>query len=512
MSRNPQRTRIGLQTKAICLLAAIVIGVTGASAWFFYTTVRTVQYASDRRYVQQTCQALGLAAQEAIDRGDNIRIQQLIADFVRSYPVHYAAVFGADDRTLATSIPNTQRTPWRSLVAGAVTVSNIEQVDDDTLAACIPIVRRTSDGGTGELMGSVRVVLDTSETARRLIKARQRILLIGTATVLAAMPLGMLVVGRTFLRPVRRLARASRGLARGDLTTRCHVVSNDELGELGLAFDSMAAEIARQRGELIGANEELETKVALRTGELSQANARLRDEMAEKEDFLRAVSHDLNAPLRNITGMATMILTQWQGALPEEVVARLGRIQANVDVQSSLIGELLELSRIRTRPERRCVVELEPMMAELAASFEYELQARGIELAVRRPLPSLYVEKNRFRQVFQNLIDNAIKYMDRPTGGRIEIACQLQEGRYRLSVADNGPGIPIEDQQRIFHVFRRGGNTRVPGRGVGLALVKGVVANYEGQATVASTPGHGATFTIELPERTTGPAAKEACV
>ncbi len=511
MPRNPRRNRIGLQTKAICLLALIVIGVTGASAWFFYTTVQTVQRSTDHRYVRQICQALSLAAEEAIDRGDNICIQRLIADFVRSYPVHYAAVFGVDDRTLATSIPSTHRSPWRSLVSGAVTVSNIDQVDDDTLAACIPIVRRTSDGGVGELMGSVRVVIDTSDTARRLVKARQRIFLIGTAIVLAAIPLSMLVVSRMFLRPVRRLALASRGLARGDFTTRCNVVSNDELGELGLAFDSMASEIARQRGELVAANEELENKVALRTGELSQANARLRDEMAEKEDFLRAVSHDLNAPLRNIAGMATMITTQWQSQLPEEVVARLGRIQANVDVQSSLISELLELSRIRTRPERRCVVELELMMAELGVSFEYELQARGIELVICRPLPALFVEKNRFRQVFQNLIDNAIKYMDRPTGGRIEIACCLEDGCYRLTVADNGPGIRIEDQQRIFHVFRRAGNSRVPGRGVGLALVKSVVANHAGQITVASHPGQGATFTIHLPEGATRPAVQEAC-
>ena len=511
MPRNPRQSRIGLQTKAICLLAMIVIGVTGASAWFFHTTVSTVQRSTDQRFVRQICEALGLAAQEAIDRGDKVRIQQLIADFVRSYPVHYAAVFSADERTLATSIPNAQRSPWRSLVSGAVTVSNIDQVDDETLAACIPIVRRASAGGAGELMGSVRIVMDTSDTAKRLVKARQRIVLIGTAIILAAMPLGMLAVGRMFLRPIRRLALASRGLARGDLGTRCHVTSNDELGELGLAFDSMASEIARQRAELVGANAELERKVALRTGELSQANARLRDEMAEKEDFLRAVSHDLNAPLRNIAGMATMITTQWQDQLPEDVVARLGRIQANVDVQSSLISELLELSRIRTRPERRSVVELEPLMADLAASFEYELQARGIELVIRRPLPALFVEKNRFRQVFQNLIDNAIKYMDRPAGGRIEISSRLEGGRYFLSVADNGPGVPLQDQRRIFHVFRRGGNPRVPGRGVGLALVKSVVANYEGQATVESRPGHGATFTIELPERTARPSPQEAC-
>src|SRR5205807_8220870 len=99
-------------------------------------------------------------------------------------------------------------------------------------------------------------------------------------------------------------------------------------------------------------NQGLEGKVNQRTVQLEAANARLSSEIAEKEDFLRAVSHDLNAPLRNIAGMATMLLLKHRASFDEDVVHRLERIQKNVQVETDLISELLELSRIKTRRQK----------------------------------------------------------------------------------------------------------------------------------------------------------------
>jgi len=255
------------------------------------------------------------------------------------------------------------------------------------------------------------------------------------------------------------------------------------------------------------------SSVADRTAELEVANRRLREEMAEKEHFLRAVSHDLNAPLRNIAGMATMIMTNWRHELPEEVLARLQRIQSNVDAETSLIGELLELSRIRSRPQKRQVVAMGAMLADLARTFEFELRNRSIELHVAQTMPSLYVEKNRIREVFQNLIDNAVKYMDKPQGGQITVGYEPAGEFHRFSVADNGPGIPADQQDGIFCVFRRAAGPsacRVEGKGVGLAVVKSVVSNYDGLAWVESVPGRGATFYVTLSARNTQPPAQDA--
>src|SRR5205085_4930750 len=127
--------------------------------------------------------------------------------------------------------------------------------------------------------------------------------------------------------------------------------------------------------------------------------------------FLRAVSHDLNAPLRNISGMATMLLMKNREKFDEDIIHRLERIQKNVQVETDLISELLELSRIKTRRQKMETVDLRHMVEELGGMFENDLKSKQIQLIVDTPLPSLSCERARLRQVFQNLIDNAIKYM-----------------------------------------------------------------------------------------------------
>jgi len=103
------------------------------------------------------------------------------------------------------------------------------------------------------------------------------------------------------------------------------------------------------------------------------------------------------------------------------------------------------------------------------------------------------------RQVFQNLIDNAVKYMGERLDGRIEIGYERVDEMHQFHVADNGPGIAPEDQDRIFRVFRRAKSAAdVPGKGVGLAWVKSVVSNYEGRVWVRSELGVGSTFYVTL--------------
>ena len=140
-------------------------------------------------------------------------------------------------------------------------------------------------------------------------------------------------------------------------------------------------------------------------GQLEAANQRLSGEIAEKEDFLRAVSHDLTAPLRNIGGMAMMLLLKHRGQFDEDVVHRLERIQKNVEVETDLIGELLELSRIKTRRQKMEPVETAALVRELAELFEDDLHRHGIDLLLdASALPVLQCERSRIRQVFQNLI------------------------------------------------------------------------------------------------------------
>ena len=147
------------------------------------------------------------------------------------------------------------------------------------------------------------------------------------------------------------------------------------------------------------------------------------------------------------------------------------------------------------------MVDMGHVMRELTATFEFELKSKRIELQIAEHMPRLHVEKNRIRQVFQNLIDNAIKYMTRPHGGRIEITYDRVDGFHRFCVSDNGPGVAPGQEELIFQVFRRAEDVsvaKVPGKGVGLALIKSAMVNYEGRAWVESEPHKGARFFVTL--------------
>jgi signal transduction histidine kinase len=312
-----------------------------------------------------------------------------------------------------------------------------------------------------------------------------------------------------------------------------------ELAEANEKLEQANDQLEEANRQLANANRELEGKVHRRTAELERANQRLSREIAEKEDFLRAVSHDLNAPLRNIAGMAAMLLMKHRQTFDEDVIHRLERIQRNVQVETDLIAELLELSRIKTRRQRMELVYLDTLVRELGEVFAQDLETRQIRLIYDTPLPALVCERARIRQVFQNLVDNAIKYMGEGSaaeegGQRSEVGGQ--EGNASLGtqpgstehadvtapgtrlkeihvgaadgpngpefwVRDTGIGIEEEDLDKLFRVFRRGRSLAVQsvaGKGVGLASVKSIIETYDGTIRVESRLGHGSTFRFTI--------------
>jgi signal transduction histidine kinase len=224
-------------------------------------------------------------------------------------------------------------------------------------------------------------------------------------------------------------------------------------------------------------------------------------EISEKEDFIRAVSHDLNAPLRNIDGMTTMLLMKHREKFDEDIVHRLERIQKNVKMETDLIAELLELSRIKSRRQKMETVDLDALVHDLGGVFEDDLRRKRINLVFDTPLPKVNGEKARLRQVFQNLIDNAIKYMGEGISREIHVGCDCRAGEAEFYVRDTGIGIEPEDVSKVFVVFRRGKNTQaqnVAGKGVGLASVKSIVETYSGTIWVDSAVGQGSTFRFTI--------------
>ncbi len=231
-------------------------------------------------------------------------------------------------------------------------------------------------------------------------------------------------------------------------------------------------------------------------------NFELQSQNAELERFAYTVSHDLKAPLVTIKGFLGLLqkdLDQQDRDAADRDAMLIGDA---ADEMTKLLDELLELSRIGRQmaaPERCNVGDLARDAIERLA---IQLEERGIELDIGDDLPDVSGDPGRLLEVFQNLLDNAIKFMGEQSAPRIELRAR-QEGRWvNCSIRDNGIGIAPEYQHRVFDLFDRL-DPKVDGTGIGLALVKRIVEAHGGEIRVESEgPGRGATFHFTLPAAT----------
>lgn len=260
--------------------------------------------------------------------------------------------------------------------------------------------------------------------------------------------------------------------------------------------------------ERIGSmNETLEAAVAERTSELTESNE-------EIQRFAYIVSHDLRAPLVNVMGF-TSELEQLKddliagGAKPAgdpgrvrtetEFTESISFIKAAIDKMEGLIAAILRLSREGRRtfqPER---IETTSFVEGLVKAQQHQIDEAGVTILVDKDLPALVADRVALEQVFGNLLDNAVKYLDQKRPGRIQISGETIGERARISVADNGRGIAERDHKRVFELFRRSGEQDRRGDGIGLAHVQTLVRSLGGRITLASELGKGTTFTVILP-------------
>jgi signal transduction histidine kinase len=240
---------------------------------------------------------------------------------------------------------------------------------------------------------------------------------------------------------------------------------------------------------------------------LQKINSRLEVAINDKQDFMRAISHDLSAPLRNIRGMLELLKNEAGPELLSSCEPRLKRIAANVQRGEELIGDIMSLSRIKTNRFPFEVVDINGVIKDTLQEFVYDLEKKGIDVHVPREKIKLLCEKPMMAHIFRNLLDNAIKYIgDNNPKPEICIEYLEEEERHLFNVRDNGIGIKKEDQVRIFFAFRRIQSERtknVPGKGLGLSIVRTILENYEGNIWVQSSENRGSTFYFTMSKSST---------
>jgi two-component system phosphate regulon sensor histidine kinase PhoR len=222
-----------------------------------------------------------------------------------------------------------------------------------------------------------------------------------------------------------------------------------------------------------------------------------------RQDFVANVSHELRTPLTSVKGFIETLL---QGAIddPEHNRRFLTLVEEDVNRLARLTDDLLELSKVESlgKPKTIQSVDVGRIIDEVFEALEPQIQAKRITSTVPPHGRPIYAkgDPDQIRQVFWNLLDNAIKY--NVEGGRVDVVCSAERGWMSAQVIDTGIGIPTEELPRIFERFYRVDKARsraMGGTGLGLSIVKHIVEAHGGQIDVTSEPGRGSAFQLTLP-------------
>ncbi|HZF99923.1 MAG TPA: ATP-binding protein [Chitinophagales bacterium] len=266
------------------------------------------------------------------------------------------------------------------------------------------------------------------------------------------------------------------------------VIANKELQFQDREREKRAAELVIANNELIFQNQEKEKRAT----ELENVNREL-------ESFSYSVSHDLRAPLRAIHGFTQVLIEDYIDQLDDDARIVLDEIVSNSRKMSLLIDNLLELSRMG----KKQVTLVEVNMKLLANSVVAELQQleshRSITFTVKA-LPNVSGDKNLLKQVFVNLISNALKYTNKKKEAEIEIGSTCEDGECVYYVKDNGAGFDMQYYDKLFGVFQRlHSESEFEGNGVGLAIIQKIVSKHNGRVWAEGKVNEGACFYVSLP-------------
>jgi signal transduction histidine kinase len=268
----------------------------------------------------------------------------------------------------------------------------------------------------------------------------------------------------------------------------------ERTAELAIANAQLQAEVAeRMRAEeqLRVVNAELEQRVVARTSELADANQEL-------EAFAYSVSHDLQAPLRNIQNYSQLLEDEYAQMLPEEAQHHLKRIGLRAKYMGQLVGALLNLSRVGKQDIVRQGVELRVIVEEIITGLQPETNGRDIEWRIG-DLPCVLCDSRLIRQVFANLLSNAIKYTQPRKTALVEIGQTIINDETSIFIRDNGVGFQMKHADKLFGVFQRLHRPgEFEGTGVGLALVDRIVRRHGGRVWAEAEENKGATFYFTL--------------
>jgi signal transduction histidine kinase len=317
------------------------------------------------------------------------------------------------------------------------------------------------------------------ETVRHFLYT---LIIIGAVIVFAGILIAR-VMSRRITQPLHKLADAASEIAAGNYSLHVDVTRKDELGKLADAFNAMAVQV-------YNAHHDLEKKVQLRTAELEMANKEL-------EAFSYSVSHDLQTPLRIIDGYASMLSKKHSDNLDDDGVKLIDSIKTKVSRMGKLIDQLLNLARLGKKELTVTFTDMNEVVRSVMKE-QLAVTVNNVEIKMQQ-IEDAFCDGLLIRQVWSNIISNAIKYSMNCEYPCVEIDSYKKEDEIIYSIKDNGVGFDMKYAGKLFNVFERLHSKEFEGTGIGLALVQRIITKHGGTVWAESETNKGAVFYFSLP-------------
>ncbi|EKD42701.1 MAG: hypothetical protein ACD_73C00054G0003 [uncultured bacterium] len=354
-------------------------------------------------------------------------------------------------------------------------------------------------------VGAIYIQKDTLEMVSRL---KQYSLI--TLTILLSITAVIYVLAHKLQHvisdPIANLAETARVIsAEKNYAIRASKYGDDELGRFVDVFNEMLEQIQIRNEELqkqilertkaeqqvLSMNVTLEERVAERTAQLEVSNKEL-------EAFSYSVAHDLRAPLRSIDGFAKILLDDYAPQLEKKAQHYLDLVRNNAQQMGQLIKDLLDLARIGRQPIVKKIINPAIIVHQCLQDLQEEQKRSNLKIEIGE-LPPCEADANLLRQVYVNLLSNALKFTQKKAEAHIEVGCLENSGLNIYFVRDNGTGFDMQYADKLFGVFQRLHRAEdYQGTGVGLAIVEHIVKRHGGKVWAESEVGKGATFYFTL--------------
>ena len=443
----------------VVIILIIVVAVAFGIRHYYYTSVQNV-------LTSQADETNGYFTQLAQDSALDYRTQ--VQNYVTWFPLNNQMemmVLSDEGYVLHTSSGFTPDDVIMDAFYAAASQSSesviISEMSGERVMAVTVFLSTPQEG-----ISAIRFLATLTQVDRQITLWITAIILIGVA-VLAAVLFSSSYFLSSIVNPVGQLGETARKIAGGDFGARLQKKNNDEIGELCDIINHMAEEL--------GATETM------------------------KNDFISSVSHELRTPLTAIRGWGETILTD-HGEDKQTLEKGMKVIISETDRLSHMVEELLDFSRMQSGRLKLVRSRIDPLaeLGEAVMMYTDRVRREGLTLTYNEPEESAHVwgDKNKLRQVFVNVIDNAVKYSN--AGGSVSVVAKISGEDLIVQVDDTGIGISEEDLPKVKAKFYKADSTR-RGSGIGLAVADEIVGRHGGQLGIASVQGQGTTVMITLP-------------